>query len=114
MDQDLACVLVVHLPIVCRVVGDTATLGANITGNPRLLLLHLLIAVRMGKLLRCPHISRDDLSSLRVIKDLLKSFPVLSIHVYSLLLEHGLSLSDEYATGFVIDVAETPRGYKRT
>ena len=54
MNQNLSCVLVVHLPIMRGEIGDTATLGAYVSGNPRLLL--LLIAFSRGKLVRSPHI----------------------------------------------------------
>jgi len=53
MNQNLSCVLVVHLPIMRREVGDTATLGTYVSGNPRLL---LLIAFSRGKLVWSPHI----------------------------------------------------------
>jgi hypothetical protein len=58
MNQNLSCMLVVHLPIMRREVGDTATFGAYVSGNPRLLLLLLLllIAFRWGKLVRSPQI----------------------------------------------------------
>jgi hypothetical protein len=55
MNQNLSCVLVIHLPIMRREVGDTATFGAYVSCNPRLQLL-LLIAFRRGKLVRSPQI----------------------------------------------------------
>ena len=92
-------------------VCDTATLGAYVTGNPRLLL--LLIDFSRGKLVGATQIPWNALSSLRVIDNLLKSFSVLAIHIYCLLLEHGFSLSDEYAAAFIINVAESSRCYER-
>lgn len=53
MNQNLSCMLVVHLPIMRGEIGDTATFWANVSGNPRLL---LLIAFSRGKLVRSPHI----------------------------------------------------------
>ena len=48
-----------------------------------------------------------------MIDNLLKSFSVLAIHIYCLSLEHGFSLSDEYAAAFIINVAESSRCYER-
>ena len=49
-----------------------------------------------------------------MIDDLLKSLSVLAIHINCLLLKNGLSLSDEYAAAFIIDVAEPSRCNERT
>ena len=49
MNQNLSCVLVVHLPIMRGKVSDTATLWAYVSGNPRLL---LLVDFSRGKLVR--------------------------------------------------------------
>ena len=112
MNQNLSCMLVVHLPIMRGEVCDTATLGAYVSGNPRLLL--LLIDFSRGKLVRPTQIPWNALLSLWVINDLLKSLSVLAIHINCLLLEHGLSLSDENAAAFIIYVADPSWCYEGT